>query len=436
MPSAQPAGGWMPHMCLARVHLAGSGADGHHAPMTRPSPVIAQFFSNVGHSYAHILTILYPTVVLALERDWGVPYGELIALMFAGQVLFGVAALPAGWLGDRWSTLGMMMVFFVGSGVAAILTGFARNRFELAIGLALIGTFASIYHPVGMAWLVRSAVNRGKALGINGIFGSVGLALGPMIAGALCDFMSWRAAFIIPGATAVAVGLALAVAWAAGAVAAAPVDVKPRPEPSRGDAVRAFFILSLTMMCSGLIGSSYMVMLPKVFAERLAGVTSGGALGAGSLVTVVFLFAAMAQYVGGRLSDRFAMRRVYLIGFAIQAPLLLAATAVTGWPVLLLTVLMVFANYSTIPAENGLLAHFTPGKWRGTAYGAKFVLALGVAATAIPLIAYVHDTSGGFGALYLLLGGLAAVVGVCAVFLPNDRAAPALPLAAAPEAAE
>jgi MFS transporter, FSR family, fosmidomycin resistance protein len=401
--------------------------------MAKPSPALAQAFSNVGHSYSHILTILYPTVVLALEREWGISYGELIALLFAGQILFGVAALPAGWLGDRWSTLGMMVVFFIGSGAAAACTGLANNTFQVALGLALIGTFASIYHPVGMSWLVRAAVNRGRALGINGIFGSVGLAIGPMIAGALTDLVSWRAAFIVPGVTAMIVGVALAIAWAMGAVADAKADVTPRPEPARGDVVRAFFILSLTMMCSGLIGSAYTVMLPKVFAERMPAVTSGGTFGAGTLVTVVYLFAAMAQYVGGRLSDRIAMRRVYLAGFAIQAPLLLVSVLVDGWSLLGLTVLMVFANYTTIPAENGLLAHFTPGKWRGTAYGAKFVLALGVAATAIPLIAYVHDTTGGFGQLYLLLGGLACVVGLCALFLPNDRAAVAEPVGAPAE---
>src|SRR5512145_2096184 len=116
--------------------------------MMRPSPVVAQGFSNVGHSYSHILTILYPTVVIALERTWGASYGELLALMLAGQVLFGLAALPAGWLGDRWSMIGMMVVFFIGTGFAGVLTGLANDQFEIALGLALIGLFASIYHPV------------------------------------------------------------------------------------------------------------------------------------------------------------------------------------------------------------------------------------------------------------------------------------------------
>jgi FSR family fosmidomycin resistance protein-like MFS transporter len=385
------------------------------------SPALAQGFSNVGHSYAHLLTMLYPTVVLALERAWGLSYGDLIVLMLAGQVLFGAAALPAGWLGDRWSTIGMMVMFFVGTGAAAVATGMARTPFEVALGLAAIGLFASIYHPVGMAWLVRSAENRGRALGINGVYGAIGIALGPLVAGVLTDAVSWRAAFIVPGLSAVAIGAALYVCARRGLIADAPHDVKPTPEPARGDAVRAFVLLSLTMTLVGLIGSSFMIVLPKLFAERLTDITDGAALGTGALVTAVYLFAASAQYFGGRLADRMAMKRIYVIAFAIQAPALFAAAYLESWALLAVAVAMVFVNTGALPSENGMLAHFTPGKWRATAYGAKFVLALGVSAACVPLVGGVYDATGDFFWLFVLLAASAALVAAIGAFLPNDR---------------
>jgi MFS family permease len=388
--------------------------------MAKPSASLAQGFSNVGHAYAHILTILYPTVVLALEPEWGMSYGELIQLMLWGQILFGVAALPTGWLGDRWSAVGMMVVYFIGSGGAAVLAGFARNPLELGIGLTLIGLFASIYHPVGMAWLIRTAVNRGRALGANGMYGAVGLAIAPLIAGVLTDQISWRAAFIVPGASCIAVGLALLVAWRLGYVEETRNDLKPLPEPSRGDVVRAFFVLSLTMTCVGLIGQAFSVILPKLFTERLPEL-AGDTTGAGTLVMIVYLFAAMAQLVGGWLADRFAMRSVYIVMFMLQIPVLFLASALVGWPLLGMSVAMVFINVAALPSENGLLARYTPGNWRATAYGAKFVLALGVSASAIPLSGWIFDATGGFFWLFILLGVLAAIVFAAAFLLPNDR---------------
>ncbi|HEX2116156.1 MAG TPA: MFS transporter [Alphaproteobacteria bacterium] len=401
--------------------------------MAKPSASLAQGFSNIGHAYSHILTILYPTVVLALEPAWGMSYGELISLMLLGQILFGVAALPAGWLGDRWSAVGMMVAFFIGTGGSAVLAGLSRTPLELGIGLTLIGLFASIYHPVGMAWLIRTAVNRGRALGANGMYGAVGLAVAPLIAGVLTDQISWRAAFIIPGGSCVLVGLALLTAWQLGYIEEAKKDLKPLPEPSKGDVVRAFFVLSLTMTCVGLIGQAFSVMLPKLFAERLPEV-AGGTTGAGTLVMIVYLFAAMAQLVGGRLADRFAMRSVYIVMFLLQAPVLFFAAALTGWPLIGMSIAMVFINVAALPSENGLLARYTPGDWRATAYGAKFVLALGVSAAAIPLIGYIYDKTGGFFWLFILLGALAAIIFVAALLLPNDRARVAP--AAVPEAAE
>src|SRR3546814_15519095 len=93
-------------------------------------------------------------MVLALERDWNLPYAELIALWTLPSVLVGVGAIPAGWLADRWSANGMLAVFFIGLGASSIVCGFAETRMGLIVGLSGIEVFASILPPVGRKLVV------------------------------------------------------------------------------------------------------------------------------------------------------------------------------------------------------------------------------------------------------------------------------------------
>ncbi len=383
---------------------------------------ISQIFSNIGHSYSHIFTLLYPTVVLALEPEFKLSYGELLVLMTAGNVLLGLGALPAGWLGDKWSTLGMMALFFIGMGAGAIFTGMMSSPFGLALGLAFIGLFASIYHPVGMAWLVRNAENRGKALGFNGVFGSLGFASAALIAGVLTDLLNWRAAFIIPGAVSLVTGLALLLCMRRGLVVDTKVDRKPAATPPpRGAMVRAFIVLSITMMCTGLIYQSISTALPKIFAERVSELTGGTTLGAGVLVSVVYLCGMGAQILGGHLADRYSMRALYLLMFVLQAPLFLLAAFTAGAPMFMVMTAAVLLSTVAIPVENSLLSHYSPEKWRGTAFGAKFVLALGVSALSVPLVAFIHDVTGGFYWFFMLLTLFALTVAAASLLLPEDK---------------
>src|SRR5215469_1438974 len=389
--------------------------------MNSRSAGLALAFSSVGHFFAHLLMLLYPTVLLVLEGHWGMSYGELLSLSLGGFVLFGLGALPAGWLGDRWSAEGMMVVFFVGTGGAAIATGLTDGPAALAVGLGVIGLFGSIYHPVGTAWLVRNARNRGRALGVNGIAGSIGLAAGAFVAGALAQAIGWRAAFIIPGALCAVTGAILLCCVRGGSIVAAAFDRRPEPDASRDDVVRTFIVLSFTMLADGTIAQAIPVALPKAFAAGLTGLTDGGTLDAGGFVTLVFLVSATAQLTGGWLADRFPMKAVYVVAWAAQVPLFILAAQARNLPLLGAIMAATYLGVLSIPAENALLARYTPPRWRATAFGAKFLLALGVSTIGVKLVAVIYDGAGGFAPLWLTLAGCAGFVAVAGLFLPGRR---------------
>ncbi len=390
--------------------------------MTNASARLSLGFSCVGHTYSHLLTLLFPTVVLALEKEMGLPYDELIALALAGNLLFGAAALPAGWLGDRFGPAWLMVIFFVGTGAATILTGLVDTPLGIAAGLALTGLFGAIYHPVGIAWLVQNAENRGRSLGVNGVFGSIGVAAAPVVAGALTDFAGWRMAFIVPGVVCLATGLVLWVYVRGGSVMQSRTDRKPEPPASRDDVIRAFLVLSVTMLAAGLIYTALIVAMPKIYAERMHGLVGDGATGAGILVSLVFLSASGAQILGGWFADRYKLKYVYIVCFAIQMPLFLFAASATNLPLFAATSFAIMMTSASIPAESGMLARYTPVGWRSTAFGAKFVLSLGVSALAVPLISVIYGATGGFFWLFVALAMFSLTIVVFGLLLPGGEA--------------
>jgi len=375
--------------------------------------------------------LLYPTVVLTLERQLSLSYGELLALSVPGAVLYGVCALPAGWLGDRWSAEYMMVIFYVGSGLAAILTGLASGPLGIAIGLTLIGLFGAIYHPVGLAWLVRNAENRGQALGLNGLFGSIGVGSASLVAASLTALAGWRSAFIVPGVMCLGLGVALWLSVRAGVVVAATQDRKPQEDPGRDAIIRAFLVLSLTMLCAGLTWHALTVVMPKLFEQRLPLITGGSTVMVGAVVSLVFALSAATQLVGGWVADRFSLKGAYVASWAVQVPLLFTLAYAWELPLVVGMILVFCTVVISTPVENALLVRYTPGRWRATAFGAKFVLSLGLGSLGLPLVALVHERTGDFAWLFVILSGLALTIAAIGLLLPPDRPARTVPKAVA-----
>lgn len=389
--------------------------------MKAESARLALLFSCLGHAYMHLFTAFYFVIALSLEADWGVPNYELVKLWALGSLLVGLAALPAGWLGDRWSASGMMTVYFVGLGLSGIVCGLVDTTSALMLGLTAIGLFSSIYHPVGIAWLVRNAKKRGMALAVNGIFGSLGVASAGLVAGLLIDAISWRAAFIVPGVICLTTGGLLFVALRLGLITEGGPEETTDPPPSRNDMVRVYAILLLTMSVMGLMFHATQASLPKVFDLRLRDLAGEGAFGIGVLVAVVYTLGGLMQLVGGWLADRFPLKPIYLAAFVLQVPVMALIATAGSAPLVALAVLTVLLSSAALPAENMLLARYTPQRHRSLAYGVKFVLAFSIANPAILLSSWVEGKTGEYVWLYAIMAAAAGGAAMIALFLPNRR---------------
>lgn len=388
---------------------------------------ISFLFLNVGHFFDHLAVLIFATVAaLALANEWHMSYAELIVYATPGFVAFGVCAIPAGWIADKWSRPGMMIIFFIGLGLSAILTSLARTPLEIGAGLFLLGLFAAIYHPVGIAMVVQGRHKTGIPLAINGIFGNMGVACAALFTGLLIDFSGWRMAFAAPGAVATVVGLAYAVF-----IYSAPENFRnrrgPSTTPAKGSAttlklektelIRVFAIIFFSTAIGGLIFQSTTFALPKVFSERLADM-AGTATLVGWYAFIVFTVAAFAQLVVGYLVDHYSIRAVFAFVAGLQAVFLAIMPRLQGPMAIVVSVAFMLVVFGQIPINDVLVGRITRSEWRSRVYGLRYIVTFSVMASAVPLIAWLH-ANWGFAALFVVMALAAGCVFVAVLLLPR-----------------
>lgn len=375
---------------------------------------------NLGHFLDHLLMLVFATAAaLALSREWGLGYAELLAYATPGFAAFGLFALPAGWLADRWSRDGMMVIFFAGAGFAAIATGFARSPFEIALGLFAVGVFAAIYHPVGLALVYEMAPKAGMAIAINGVWGNLGVGSAALLTGLLIDMAGWRAAFFAPGVVSIVLGVLYALA-----ARSSPAQPRAAPGPSVPDApeIRAIIlriaaITFFTTAVSGLVFQATTFALPKVFDERLRDI-AGSASEIGWLAFVVFAVASLAQLVVGALLDRIGPKPVFIGVTAIQALFFASMPGLDGWAAWAVALGFMIGAFGQIPINDYIIGRLATGGRRASVYGARFVVTFTALAAALPFIAWVH-ANWGFDTLFRVLAVAALLVLAAATRLPG-----------------
>ena len=380
-------------------------------------------YLNLGHFLDHLFMLIFASVAaFQLNSEWGMSYAALIPYATPGFIAFGVFALLAGWIADKWSREGMIVIFFIGIGVSAILTGMANSPIQIAIGLTLVGIFAAIYHPVGLAMVVHGRTKTGIPLAINGIFGNMGVASAALLTGFLVDSSGWRSAFFVPGAISIVLGVAYLIfirgdklSEAANAASGKAAETPPIP---RNTFNRIFAIILVTTAIGGLVFQSTTFALPKIFEERLVDF-AGTATMVGWYAFLVFSLAAFAQLVIGYLVDHHSIRTVFATVALSQAVLFFLMTHLEGIAALLVAFAFMFVVFGQIPINDVLIGRMARSEWRSRVYALRYIVTFSVMASTVPLISWVHQ-NWGFEKLFVILTIAALAIFAATLLLPGS----------------
>jgi MFS family permease len=340
----------------------------------------------------------------------------------------------------------MLALQFLLLGLGALLAAAREDGALLLPGLALIGLGASIYHPVGLPLAAetgpRVGIGVGRALGVNGVWGNMGVAAAPLLSGWLAARLGWQSAFLLPGALSLVTGLAflpLCRGWPRPAAAAAAPSRGPGLSASGDTDAERWRIMAFLLVAAlfgGLVFAAMTVALPKMLAETpaagfsLGDALTGATLGAAGLASLVFAVAAFAQIPSGRAVDRFGARRLILLVAVPQVLLFALLALLQGWTAILLLALVVPLIFGEIPLHDSLAVRAADPRWRARFFAAKYMLSLGVSSAAVPIIAWLHDPEVGFRLLFALLAvAVAGIVVAALALLPGARRTEVPPLA-------
>jgi len=347
------------------------------------------------HGVVHANILSIPVFLLAWKTEFGADDVTLGLLAAVGYGLYGLGAVPFGFLADRGGPARLLLL--CAAGIAMSMVGVAASPSIplLAVSLGALGLFSGIYHPTGLSIISRAVVEQGRGMGWHGMGGSLGIAAGPVYVGTALAFgWSWRPVaglLVIPGL----------VALALLAVARLPVENSaPVLLPGRTPVAlwsRSFAFILLVYMFAGFAYQGGLTFLPRF-------------VGAGFFALALAL-GAVGQVLSGRLADRRRFERILFALSAVAASLLvLLAFLPLGGAFIAAALAFGFLLFSLEPLQNTLVTGEVPRPLRGLAFGFTFLSVFGIGSLGAALAGWLLAQNAN-AILFLILGGCLAASG-------------------------
>jgi len=381
--------------------------------------------ASYGHFLSHVNMMVFPAVLLPMAQHLRLEMAEALEISFWMYLLFGITALPWGLAADKYGARLFMAIYFFGAGISSFSAALGIHSVRgLTVSLAFLGLFSGIYHPTGLGLISKEISRVSMAMGLNGIFGNLGLAVAPLLAGVFNYVWGPQSVYLFLGLMNLSGGLLLKTLPPSGGTEISDSlngDDEKRMLP-------AFIILLIAMMLGGIAYRGATVIMPAYFElktqEILTWLASvDGQLSSNLVATLITFFIYLTgmagQYIGGRLAERFDPRICYLIFHGIPVPAAILMATAADWPLVLLSMVYLFFLLGMQPIENTLVARLSPKRFHHSAYGTKFILTFGVGAFAIKLVNAVEKTAS-IESVFVAMGLVSALMVVVILLLINQ----------------
>jgi len=371
---------------------------------------------------------------MAAETGW--TRAGISGAMTIGFIVMGIAGFVWGSLSDRIGARPIIL----GGGVLIGLGLFIASRatdlivFQLAYGGLMGVAFGAFGAPITATTLSWFDKHRGLAISL----GSIGGGVAPMIFSPLATVMigawGWRTSMLITAvvATAVIIPVALLIRPAPVALADAQAMSTPeRPAPavaksSGWSALRTpqFAVLAAVffLCCAAHSG-------PIFHTVSYAMICGATPLAAASLYSVEGLAGLFGRLIFGVAADRLGVRRVLVVGLAIQAIAIYCYIYVSQLPQFyVLAIILGMAYSGVMPLYFVLARDYFSSKVMGTVVGGMVMTSsIGMAFGPVGG-GWLYDTFGTYHWLYIASAAIGLGAALLALAFPPPQRSLAAPL--------
>jgi len=380
---------------------------------------LPDMYINIGHFLDHFMMLIFAKAAFDAGRHFGLSYDEIIIYGTLGLFLFGAAAPLAGWLADKYSRSLIIIIYPFGVSLGAFLCFLSSSPIMLGISIGVIGFFAAIFHPVGIAMLIRDSNKVGIRLGVNGVWGNMGVAAAPVLTGFIILNSNWQLSFLVPSLICLIFGIAQLRGFKE-------IDIKEEKTKQKisNGLVEGWKIvlLSLTMttLAGGFIFGSLTFLIPRIFEVNLSGIAVDIAI-TGLLAGIVYAIASLSQVGVGYLIDRYSPK--IILGFVGigQFLLIYLSSLYIDYALFFVMLMAMFFVFGQVPITDAILVRYVDDQWRARILSVKFLINLCAGASVLPLVSLFLGYGYTFSDLLTILSCLAIFVVISAYMLPKIK---------------